>query len=338
MRRPRPASFIALLLAVAGLLSGPAAAADTVKVGHLGITADAPVYIAIERGYFRERNIEVKLEPFVSAAPAMAPLSNGDIQVVGGGIAPSLFNAYARAFPVHVVAHRTRDVEGNSIDTLMVRSDLKDKIRRVADLKGRKIAVNAPGSPLVYMMGKMLEAEGMSLQDVELVYMSWPDMAPAFANKAIDLGTVVEPFSTLYEDKGIAYNWKRSPDVFRPPGWDMAVLFYNDDWARRNPRVANEFMVAYIKGARDMMDAWNGKGRGEVVDIMVKYTRTKEKPLYDRMQWGYVDPNGAILRDSVRDQQDFFARINQVPKKVDIDAIIDDRYVKYALEKLGVRK
>ena len=45
-----------------------AAAQDVVKVGHLGITADAPVYIAIEKGYFKERNIEVRLEPFVSAA------------------------------------------------------------------------------------------------------------------------------------------------------------------------------------------------------------------------------------------------------------------------------
>ena len=56
------------------------------------------------------RQIEVKLEPFASAVPAMAPLASGEIQVVGGGIGPPLFNAYARAFPVRVVGHRTRNV------------------------------------------------------------------------------------------------------------------------------------------------------------------------------------------------------------------------------------
>src|SRR2546428_6173951 len=135
-------SVVSLLFAFAT----SAAAQDVVKVGHLGITADAPVYIAIEKGYFKERNIEVRLEPFVSAAPAMAPLASGEIQVVGGGVGPALFNAYARAFPVRVVAHRSRDVEGNALDVLMVRSDLKGQIRRAADLKGRKVAINAPGS------------------------------------------------------------------------------------------------------------------------------------------------------------------------------------------------
>ena len=315
------------------------AAQDVVKVGHLGITADAPIYIAIEKGYFKERNIEIKLEPFVSAAPAMAPLATGEIQVVGGGVGPALFNAYARAFPVRVVGHRSRDVEGNALDTLMVRSDLKGQIQRAADLKGRKIAINAPGSPLTYLVGKLLEGEGLSLKDVELVYMSWPDMGPALANKAIDVGAIVEPFSTQYEERGLASIWKRASDVIKNPGWEIAVLFYNEDWAKKNPRVANEFMVAYLKASRDMLEAWNrGRNRAEIVDIMIKHTRVKDRALYDRMHWGYVDPNGVILKDSVRDQQEFFAKLGSIPKKVEIDAMIDVSYVNYALEKLGVQK
>lgn len=326
------------LLLVLSALATSAAAQDVVKVGHLGIAADTPVYIAIEKGYFKERNIEIRLEPFVSAVPAMAPLASGEIQVVGGGIGPPLFNAYARAFPVRVVGSRSRDVAGNSGNVLMLRSDLKAQVRRIADLKGRKIAINAPGSPLTYLVGKLLESDGLTLKDVELVYMSWPDMAPAFTKKAIDAGTTVDPFSTLYEQRGLATIWKRAAEVIKG-GWDLAVLFYNDDWAKKNPRVANEFMVAYIKGSREMMAAWNGgKNRAEVVDIMVKNTRVKDKALYEKMHWGYVDPNGALLKDSIRDQQEFFAQLGLIPKKVDVEAIIDERYVKYALEKLGVHK
>jgi len=336
MRSKIFASFCILSIA---WFAGSAAAQDVVKVGHLGITADAPFYIAIEKGYFRERKIEVKLEPFVSAVPAMAPLASGEIQVVGGGIGPSLFNAYARSFPVRVVAHRARDVDGNAADILMVRSDLKGQIRRGADLKGRKIAINAPGSPHTYMVAKLLEGDGLSLKDVELVYMPWPDMAPAFSSKAIDVGTIVEPFATQYEERGLATIWKRGSDVVRNPAWEIAVLFYNDDWAKKNPRVANDFMVAYLMGAREMMDAWRGgKNRAEVVDIMIKNTRTKDRALYDKMHWGHIDPNGTIVKESLRDQQEFFAKLGSVPKKVDIDAIIDERYVKAALEKIGVHK
>jgi NitT/TauT family transport system substrate-binding protein len=323
------------LLVVAGGAAG-AAGQDVVKVGHLGITADAPVYIALEKGYFKERRIELKLEPFASAVPAMAPLSSGEIQVVGGGVSPTLFNAFARAFPVRVVGPRARDVEGNALDTLMVRGDLKGQVTRAADLKGKKVAINAPGSPHYYLLGRLLESEGLSLKDVEIVHMPWPDMAAAFANKAIDVAALVEPFATLYEEKGLATVWKRASDVIKNPGWEIAVLFFNEDWARKNPRVANDFMVAYLKGARDMMDAWNGgRNRAEVVDIMIKHTRVKDRALYDRMHWGFIDPNGGILKDSLRDQQEFFARLGSVPKKVDVDGILDDRYVKYAVEQLG---
>jgi NitT/TauT family transport system substrate-binding protein len=332
----RTSVVVSVCVLVLGGVAALATADDVVKVGHLGITADAPVYIALEKGYFKDRKIELKLEPFASAAPAMAPLSSGEIHVVGGGVSPSLFNAFARAFPVRVVAHRARDVEGNALDTLMIRSDLKGQIARAADLKGKKIAINAPGSPYYYLFGKLLESEGLSLKDVEIVHMPWPDMAAAFTNKAIDAGGIVEPFATQYEEKGLATVWKRASDIIKNPGWEIAVLFFNEDWAKKNARVANDFMVAYLKGARDMMDAWNGgKNRAEVVDIMIKHTGVKDRAAYDKMHWGYVDPNGAILRDSLRDQQEFFARLGAVPKKVDVDAIVDDRYVKYAVEQLG---
>jgi len=335
----RTSIFLSLCALSVASLVGTAAAQDVVKVGHLSILADGPIYIAMEKGYFKEANIEIKLESFVSAVPAMAPLASGEIQVVGGGIGPPLFNAYARAFPVRVVGARTRNIAGNSGDTLMVRKDLVGQIRRAADLKGRKVAVNAPGSPLTYLVGKLLESEGMSLKDVDLVSMPWPDMAPAFDKKAIDVGALVDPFSSLYEAKGFGDIWKRASEVIKGTGWEIAVLFYNDDWAKKNPRVANEFMVAYIKASRDMMQAWNrGKNRTEIVDILIKHTRVKDRALYEKMHWGHVDPNGDIIRDSIRDQQEFFAKLGQVPKKVDIDAIIDDRYVKYALQKLGVQK
>ena len=96
----------------------------------------------------------------------MAPLATGEIQIAGGGIGPSLFNAYARAFPVRVVAHRTRDVPGNSVDVLMVRADLKGQVRAPADLRGKRIAINAPGAPHHYMINKMLESGGASLKEM----------------------------------------------------------------------------------------------------------------------------------------------------------------------------
>ena len=56
------------------------------------------------------------------------------------------------------------------------------------------------------------------------------------------------------------------------------------------------------------------------------------------MRWNYPDPNGVILKDSLRDQQDWHAQQGSVPKKADIDAIVDEQYVRRAVQKLGVHK
>ena len=329
--------MFACLLCVIAVIPDAGMAQNVVRVGEVGIVADAPFYIAAEKGYFKEKGIEITLDKFASAAAAMAPLSAGQLEVVGGGISPALFNAFARAFPVRIVAARSRDIPGNTSDTLIIRSDLKDQIRRFADLRGRKIAINAAGSPLTYMLGKMLESDGLSLKDVEVVYIPFPDMGPALTSKAIDAGTSVEPFVTLFQDRGFAFPWKRSSDVIRNPWFEVAVILYNKDWAEKNPRAARDFMVAYIRAARDFHDAVYGeKTRAEVIDILIKRTRVKDKAMYDRMQWGYIDPNGVVGKESLREQQDWYAKQGSVPKKVDIDEIVDDRYVKYAVEQLGV--
>src|SRR6516164_6193201 len=104
-------AFIAVTLALwAAGPWAPGLAADTIKIGDLGIVADAPFYIAIEKGYFAAENLDVKLERFASASQATAPLATNDIQVIGGGVGAALYNAFARDWPVRIVMARTRDM------------------------------------------------------------------------------------------------------------------------------------------------------------------------------------------------------------------------------------
>ena len=84
-----------LLAGVLGLWAATASA-QPIKIGELGIVADAPFYIAIEKGYFAAEKLDVVLERFTSAAQATAPLSTNQIQAIGGGVGAALYNAAAR--------------------------------------------------------------------------------------------------------------------------------------------------------------------------------------------------------------------------------------------------
>src|SRR4030095_13079552 len=64
--------IIAMLAALVALATGAAVASEVVKVGALGNTGDGPFLIGVERGYFKERGIEVKFQQFAGAAGGKA--------------------------------------------------------------------------------------------------------------------------------------------------------------------------------------------------------------------------------------------------------------------------
>jgi len=324
-----------LLAVICGLFAGPALA-QTVKIGELGILADAPFYIAIEKGYFSAEKVDVSLERFSSAAQATAPLSTNQVQVVGGGVSASLYNAFSRDWPVRVAMARTRDWPGYSSDTLVLRNDLKASVTSAKELKGKVIGINAPASVLHFMLGRFMETEGLTIKDVQTINMAWPNMAPGMETKALDGGMVVEPFATQFSLKNISFPFRRAADFMKKPPLEVSVILYSKGWMDKNPDQVKAFTVAYLKGVRDYFDAMKGgPRRAEVIDICIKYTSLKDRAMYDKMQWSYMDPNGEISLDGLRDQQDWYVKNGFVATKTSIESMIDRRFLDYALEKIG---
>jgi len=332
MKRVFPAGVLACVL---GLWAG-AASAEPVKIGDLGILADAPFYIAIEKGYFAAEKVDVVLQRFSSAAEATAPLSTNQVQVVGGGVSAALYNAFARGWAVRIAMARTRDMPGYSSDTLVVRNDLKSKTLTAKDLKGRMIALNTPASVLHFMLGRLMESEGLTINDLQTVNMAWPNMGPGMETQAIDGGTVVEPFAAQFSQKNISFPFRRAADFMKAPPLEVSVLLYSKDWMDKDPDQALAFTIAYLKGVRDYFDAMKGgPKRAQVVEICAKYTSLKDKAMYEKMQWSYMDPNAEISLDGLKDQQDWYARNGFVAKKANVEAMVDRRLLDQALAKLG---
>lgn len=331
---------IALTIAAAALYAATAPTAPVeaapVKVGDLGIVADAPFYIALDKGYFKDAGVEVELASFGSAVDTTVLLSGNALQVVGGGASAGLFNALGRGWPIRIAMARTRDVPGYSSDTLILRQDLAVSVTSLSALKGRKVAVNAPSGALHYMVGKMLESAGLAVTDVDLVTMSWPDMGIAMTNKAIDAGAVVEPFTAQYKERGIAEPFKRAADVLKSPRLEVSVILFSKEWTDKNPEQARAFTLAYLRGVRVYYDAMKGgPARPEVVDMLVKHTRLKDKAMYDKIQWSYMDPNAEISRAGLADQLAWYEQLGAVPSKLDLDTMIDTSFLDAALAKLG---
>ncbi len=78
---------------------------EKVKVGLLMINADAGVFLAQEKGYFREQGLAVDITYFSSSGgPQMAALTTSELDVGSGSISPGIYNSVAAGLNMRVVA------------------------------------------------------------------------------------------------------------------------------------------------------------------------------------------------------------------------------------------
>lgn len=170
----RRAFLKALGSAAALTLSTPllvkARAQASVKVAFVpGSVSFADVLIAREKGFFAEEGLSVELVGALNGSLAHNALVSGavDLAPLAGGYVPFVRPAGIRT---RQVAART---ERNGF-ALVVRKELEDEVRTVADLKGRRIAVEALGSTITWAMAvNYLTKAGLNFeQDVELIALS----------------------------------------------------------------------------------------------------------------------------------------------------------------------
>src|SRR3954469_2045761 len=140
-----------LALSVAFVFATAAQAQDqTVRIGAVRSTASIATMIAVEKGYFREAGIKVELNDLDSSTDSIAVVAQNRLNIVGGGISAAYFNAIEKNFPITIAADRVSSPLGHK---LLVRTELKDQIKSVAQLKGRPLASNSRGSITNYEIG-----------------------------------------------------------------------------------------------------------------------------------------------------------------------------------------
>jgi NitT/TauT family transport system substrate-binding protein len=310
-----------------------------VRVGTLGAISDAPIFIADKKGFFTDEGIKVSLSVFNSAAVMVAPLGSGQLDVGAGSPSAGMYNAIARQINVLIVADKAQSTPGYGATKLIVRKDLIDsgRFKSLADLKGMKIAGNAPGVSNTSMLNSILSSVHLAYSDVEVVNMAFPDHLLALQNKSIDAGATIEPIATLAVEKGVASEIIRDDQI--DPNHQIATLIYAQDFAK-NRDVAMRFMRAYLRGIRFYLKALHngtlsGDTADEVIRILTEYTPVKDANLLRKITPTGMDPNGRVNVKSLQKDLDFYASQGLVEGKIDLSKIVDHSFVDAAAQALG---
>jgi NitT/TauT family transport system substrate-binding protein len=311
----------------------PALAQETtVRVGNAPSIASGALLIAIERGYFRAAGIKVMIDPIDTASNAIALLAQNQFQVIEGGLAAGYFNALERGLPITIAMSRVSTPLGHN---MMLRADLKDRIKEIRELKGRVIATNGPGSVSTYEIGTLLETAGLTIADVEIKVIPFAQYSIAFANKAIDAALAIHPFTSQLRDLGLAVPFADSDELIEPRPITISVNMINTDWAKRNPDAARNFYLAALRGARDYCQAYHGGAvRKEMIDLLVKSGTERRPEMLHQYTWPARDPNGRVSIASMLDMQAWYIRNKYARAPSPPERLIDLTYIDAAVQKL----
>jgi len=304
-----------------------------VKVGIAKALATAATMIAVEKGYFKEAGIKLETEALDSSANVMSLLAQGPLQVVEGGISVGYFNALERGLPITIVADRVSTPLGHR---LLIRSDLADKIKTPADLRGKIIASNGPGAVTTYEVAKILAKGDVGIKDVDIKVMSFVNMGIALTNKAVDAALVIQPWASQYVDQGIAKAFADPDEYADPKPLTIAVNLVNTDWAAKNKELMRKYFVAYQRAVYDYCQAYHGgKSRQDVIDILIRTGMETRPDVLQRYPWPARNPNGHINEPSLLDMQKYYISEGLATKATPIDKLADNEYVDYATQQLG---
>ncbi|GBD10549.1 Formylaminopyrimidine-binding protein [bacterium HR23] len=238
--------LVMLVLLAVGVLAGCQRSPQTVKVS---VALDwypwsnhAGLFIAQEKGYFREEGLEVHL--YTPADPSTV------LQTVGAGkddfgisYQPDVLLARAQGVPVVSIAGMVQ----HPLNSVMALRE--SGIQRPRDLVGKKVGY--PGIPLnVPLLKTMVEKDGGDFSKVELVNIGF-DLVPALVGKKVDavIGAYWVHESIVLEQQGFPVNSMRVEQWGVPDFYEL-VLVTNEKTLSERPDLVKRFLRATLKGYR----------------------------------------------------------------------------------------
>jgi len=197
------------------------------------------------------------------------------------------------------------------------------RIRSLADLKGKKVAIPSLYSNQNFVLHKLMDDYGMNEEDITFIVLPPPDMPTSLASGAINGYFVGEPFCAKAELDGIGRILYYARDIW--PNFISCALVVHEDLIKENPDVVQDLVRGIAQSG-----AWAETHRAEAAKLVSPYYRQDEKVLNyvltadpKRVSYLKLTPTDEDLQQI----QDQGIKMGLLTKRVPMNELIDRNFV-----------
>lgn len=273
--------------------------------------------IGYQKGFFNilkgRGTLEKRLAPlgasikwieFISGPPQLEALNVGSIDFGDVGEAPPIFAQVAGAPLVYYGATVPRPEQ----EAVIVPKG--STIKTVADLKGKKIALNR-GSNVHYFIAKLLEKHGLAYSDVNVVFLPPTDARAAFERGSVDAWVIWDPFLAAAEKQIEARELADAKGVVNNRGY----YFTSRNYASKNDDILRIVLDEVAK-----VESWaagNRKDAATELSAVLGLDRPILELAANRGGYGVIPVNRAILEEQQKIADTFFD-LKLIPKRINV--------------------
>jgi NitT/TauT family transport system substrate-binding protein len=192
----------------------------------------------VEKGFFKERELDVEVTPSQGGATVVPAVVSGDSDIAGSNLV-SVLLAQGKDIPVKIVAPGTfvRGERSQDFSAILVAGD--SDIRSPQDLEGKTLAVNTLKNVAEVAAKASLAKQGVDVSKIELAEVDFPDMNGAIAEGRVDAAFQIEPFVSLGVKEG--HRVIDRPYVGTKPGLQIGCYFTSEQYLSENEDVVQRF-------------------------------------------------------------------------------------------------
>lgn len=245
--------FISVRVNTAGQFASVSGTLETthVRVANLPVVHGLPLYVAIEKGYFKDAGLDVEVIDFQAPNQIIDSIMNGQVDMTSPSGALGITGIANAKNPgklkVYAVSGGT---SGNTGANLIV--PVGSKLSSVNELRGKKLGILAGTIQWRTITREILEKNGLDMdKDVTIVELVPPVQVQALSSGQVDALLALEPIPTVAVGKGLAKILIADPTVtyIADPSW-LGAGIVNAEFARKNPQTT-KVVIATIERAMD---------------------------------------------------------------------------------------